>query len=53
MMVMVYFQCSTMMREEMGVRVLATEIVGFRSALGRVLCQEVKVNLGAQKNGRK
>merc|ERR1719300_2130570 len=38
---MVLDQCSTMMREEMGVRVLATEIVDFRSALGRVLCQEV------------
>jgi len=38
---MVLDQCSSMMREEMGVRVLATEIVNFRNALGRVLCQEV------------
>lgn len=38
------FQCLTMMREEVGVRVLATEKVNFRSALGRVLCQEVKAN---------
>ena len=47
MMLMVYSQCSSMMREDMGVRVLATEMVNFRSALGRVLCQEVrgKINL--------
>jgi len=38
---MVLDQCSSMMREDMGVRVLATEMVNFRSALGRVLCQEV------------
>ena len=42
MMLMVYSQCTSMMREEMGVRVLATEMVNFRSALGRVLCQEVR-----------
>merc|ERR1719507_2463228 len=38
---MVLDQCSSMMREDMGVGVLATEIVNFRNALGRVLCQEV------------
>ena len=47
-LLMVYFQCSTMMVEEMGVRVLATELVDFRSALGRVLCQQVKHKLGGK-----
>ena len=47
MMLIVYSQCSSMMREEMGVRVLATEMVNFRSALGRVLCQEVRGKSGA------
>ena len=47
-LLMVYFQCSTMLVEEMGVRVLATELVDFRSALGRVLCQQVKHKLGGK-----
>ena len=47
-LLMVYFQCSTMMVEEMGVRVLATEVVDFRRALGRVLCQQVKHKMGGK-----
>merc|ERR1719220_3083729 len=39
---MVLDQCSSMMHEEKGVMVLATETVNFRSALGRVLCQQVE-----------
>jgi len=39
---MVLDQCSSMMHEEKGVMVLATEAVNFRSALGRVLCQQVE-----------
>ena len=48
-----YFQCSTMMRDEMGVGVLATEMVDFRSALGRVLCQEVKQSIWQEFSERK
>ena len=49
LLLMLNLQCSSMMREEMGLRVLATEIVNFRSALGRVLCQEVKSTKRYQK----
>ena len=42
LLLMLNLQCSSMMREEMGVGVLATETVNFRNSLGRVLCQEVK-----------
>ena len=44
LMLMMSLQCSAMMREESGVMVLATEMVDFRSSLGRVLCQEVTGN---------
>ena len=44
LMLMMSLQCSAMMREESGVMVLATEMVDFRSSLGRVLCQEVIKN---------
>ena len=44
LVLMMSLQCSAMMREESGVMVLATEMVDFRSSLGRVLCQEVIKN---------
>ena len=44
LMLMMSLQCWAMMREESGVMVLATEMVDFRSSLGRVLCQEVIKN---------
>ena len=34
-----------MMHEAKGVMVLATETVNFRSALGRVLCQQVMLKI--------
>ena len=38
---MVLAQCAAMMTEVEGVSVLATEMVGYREAQGRVLCQDV------------
>ena len=42
-----HLQCSSMMHEEKGVMVLAIETVNFRSALGRVLCQQVMLKLAS------